>query len=90
MGRLENIASRNKHPWRLKGTFSFGLRSLFLLVILGLLIFTNWATSPEDKRPGINVVPAPSKDASEPQGEPVPLGDKAVRDVKLWSPPAKK
>jgi hypothetical protein len=77
VSRLEAIANRNKHPWKLKGMLSFGLRSLFLLVILGLLIFTNWAISPEDKRPGINVVPAPSK-------------DRAVRDVKLWSPPAKK
>lgn len=75
MGRLDNIVQRNKHPWRLRGTLSFGLRSVFLLVILGLLIFTDWALSPDDDRPGINVVPEK---------------DPAVRDVKLWKPPAQR
>jgi hypothetical protein len=59
MGRLENIAERNKKPAWWKGQISFGLRSLFLLVILGLLIFTDWALSPEDDRPGINIIPPP-------------------------------
>lgn len=72
MGRLEDIAARNQHPWKLRGQLAFGVRSLFLLVILGLLIFTDWALSPEDNRPGINVLP------------PKPEG---VNDVKLWSPP---
>lgn len=75
MGRLENIAQRNKYPWKLRGVLSFGFRSVFLLVILGLLIFTDWALSPADHRPGINIVPAK---------------DPAVRDVKLWTPPPSK
>ena len=74
MGRLDNIVQRNKHPWKLRGVLSFGARSVFLIVILGLLIFTDWALSPPDNRPGINIVPPK---------------DPAVRDVKLWSPPAK-
>ena len=74
VGRLDNIVQRNKHPWKLKNTLSFGLRSVFLLVILGMLIFTDCARQPEDKRPGINVVPE---------------RDPAVRDIKLWKPPAK-
>lgn len=74
MGRLDNIAARNQRPWRLKGTVAFGLRSIFLLVILGGLIFTDCAKAPDDDRPGIHVMPAK---------------DPAVRDVKLWSPPAK-
>lgn len=59
MGRLENIAERNKKPAWWKGQIAFGLRSIFLLVILGLLIFTNWAVSPKDDRPGINIIPPP-------------------------------
>ena len=72
MGRLEDIAARNQHPWKMRGQLSFGLRSLFLLVILGLLIFTDWALSPEDKRPGVDVVPPTT----------VPR-----TDIKLWTPP---
>jgi hypothetical protein len=72
VGRLENIAERNKHPWKLKGTLSFGIRSVFLLVILGMLIFTDCGRAPKDDRPGINVVPAKQP---------------GVNDVKLWTPP---
>ncbi len=82
MGRLENIASRNRHPWKLRGMLSFGLRSLFLLVILGLLVFTKWGLPPKDERPGINVVPAPAP-------RPAPADDHAIHGVKLWKPPAK-
>lgn len=76
MGRLENIAQRNKQPFRLKGSRSMLVRGIFLLLILALFLFTRWATPPEDKRPGINVVPTPSK-------------DRAVHDVKLWKAPKK-
>lgn len=69
MGRLEDIAARNQGSSRgsLKKNFSFGLRSLFLLVILGLLIFTKWAMPPKDTRPGVNVVPGP-QDMPRPRG----------------------
>jgi hypothetical protein len=75
VGRLENIAQRNKHPWKLKGTLAFGVRSVFLLVIIGMMIFSDCGRAPEDHRPGINVVPA---------------RDPGVRDVKLWKQPTKK
>ena len=77
MSRLAAIANRNKHPWKLKGMLAFGLRSLFLLVILGLLVFTRWAIPPKDDRPGVNVIPSPPK-------------EHAVHGVKLWKAPAKK
>ncbi len=59
MSRLEEIAKRNAGAsrWSLKQNFAFGLRSLFLLVILGLLLFTSWALPPKDMRPGVNIVP---------------------------------
>ncbi len=72
MGRLEDIAARNRDPKWFKGQLAFGLRSIFLLVIVGALLFTRWALAPADDRPGINIV--------------VPK-DPAVRDVKLWSAP---
>lgn len=75
VGRLDDIAARNKNPKWFKGQIAFGVRSVFLLVILGLLLFTNWALAPEDDRPGITVVPGPV------------AKDPAVRDVKLWTPP---
>lgn len=74
MGRLENITQRNKHPFRLKGSRGLLVRGLFLLLILAAFLFTGWARPPEDKRPGINVVPSK---------------DRSVRDVKLWTPPKK-
>lgn len=75
MGRLENIAQRNKQPFRLQGSRAMLVRGVFLLVILGAFLFTRWASPPPDNRPGINVVPAK---------------DPAVRDVKLYKVPAKK
>lgn len=47
MGRLEDIIERNRKPPRRRERFELGLRSLFLLVILGLLLFTDWALSPD-------------------------------------------
>jgi len=75
VGRLDNIAQRNKHPFKLVGSRGMVIRSLFLLLILALFLFTDWATQPEDHRPGINVVPAK---------------DPAVRGVKLYKVPPKK
>jgi hypothetical protein len=77
VGRLDDIANRNKRPWKLKNVLSFGLRSLFLLIILALLIFTKWAIPPKDDRPGINVIPPP------------PPKEKRIDGVKLWTPPKK-
>jgi hypothetical protein len=75
VGRLEDIVARNKNPKGRRMTWSFGVRSLLLLVILAILIFSNLAEPPADNRPGINIVPPK---------------DPAVRDVKLWSPPKQK
>ena len=74
MSRLADIVARNKQPFRLKGSRAMVLRGLFLLLILALFLFTSWAKPPPDKRPGIHVVPTK---------------DPAVRDVKLYRPPAK-
>jgi hypothetical protein len=43
VGRLENIIARNRRPNGLRATFGMVWRGLFLLLILGLLIFTDWA-----------------------------------------------
>lgn len=77
VGRLDDIAKRNVHPWRMKNMLSFGIRSLFLLLILALLIFTSWAKSPPDDRPGVNVI-APPTAPKKPSG------------VYLYREPAKK
>ena len=75
MSRLDNIVARNKQPFRLPSSRGMLIRGIFLLLILGAFLFTKWGTPPEDKRPGINVVPGPAKD---------------VRGVKLYRAPAKK
>jgi hypothetical protein len=85
VSRLEDIAKRNRGAarWSLRSNFAFGLRSIFLLVILAGLIFTKWALPPKDTRPGINIVDPkarpPSPDGiylirrpSAPPGPPAP------------------
>ncbi len=52
------------------------IRGVFILLTLGAFLFTKWGTPPEDKRPGINVVPAPQ--------------EKSVPGVKLYRAPANK
>lgn len=51
MGRLEDIIERNRKPPKRRERFELGLRSLFLLVILALLLFTDWALSPDADQP---------------------------------------
>jgi hypothetical protein len=72
VSRLEDIAKRNEGAARfsLKSNFAFGLRSIFLLVILAGLIFTKWALPPKDTRPGINIV-----DPRAPKARPAPSPD---------------
>jgi len=48
VGRLENIIARNQRPIGARATFGFVWRGLFLLFILGALIFTDWALSNDD------------------------------------------
>jgi hypothetical protein len=76
VGRFDEIVARNQKPFRLASSRGMIVRGIFLLLILALFLFTSWGTPPEDKRPGINVVPGP-QDA------------KPVRGVKLYRAPAK-
>lgn len=50
MGRLEEIVERNKHPYRRK-SISFEIPAILLLIVLGLLVFTNLAAPPAPKQP---------------------------------------
>jgi hypothetical protein len=44
VGRLEDIITRNRRPHGgFRATFEMAWRGLVILVILGLLIFTDWA-----------------------------------------------
>lgn len=44
MGRLEDIIARNRRPHGgFRASFGMAWRGLVILVILGLLIFTDWA-----------------------------------------------
>jgi hypothetical protein len=43
VGRLENIIARNRRPVGFRATAGLLWRGLFLLFILGALIFTDWA-----------------------------------------------
>jgi hypothetical protein len=43
VGRLENIIARNRRPHGFRATVGMLWRGLVILVILGLLIFTDWA-----------------------------------------------
>lgn len=53
MGRLDDIIDRNKNPGKhRKMRFPVGLMlSAFVLLILVLMIFTDAAISPDDKKP---------------------------------------
>jgi len=43
VGRLENIIARNRRPVGVRATIGLVWRGLFILFILGALIFTDWA-----------------------------------------------
>jgi hypothetical protein len=49
VGRLEDIIARNRRPHGLRVSFGLLWRGLFLLFILALLLFTDWAL-PEEAR----------------------------------------
>ena len=50
MGRLENIIARNRRPPRRFDRVPIYVGGLLLLVLLGLLIFTDLAEPPPDER----------------------------------------
>ena len=56
MNRLANIIERNKHPYRKR--FSAEIPAILLLIVLGLLVFTNLAAPPAPTKP------PPTKDRS--------------------------
>jgi hypothetical protein len=64
VGRLEDIAERNRHPYRKRG-FAVEVPAILLLIILGLLAFTNMAAPPQP--------PPPEPSAKERKLHDVPL-----------------
>lgn len=74
MGRLDDIIDRNKHPGKhRKMRFPVGIMlSAFVLLVLVLMIFTDAAISPTDKRP------------DEPTTAQPPSGEKRVDGVLLY------
>jgi hypothetical protein len=75
VGRLDNIIARNRRPHGLRATWGFLWRGLFLLLILVLLIFTNWALSPDDGGDGDGRVTRPP-----------PPGEHRLRGVPVLRP----
>jgi hypothetical protein len=61
MGRLEDIAERNKHPGKTaKNRFPLGLGvAVFVLIILVLMVFTDLDESPDAKHDEPAAEPAP-------------------------------
>lgn len=66
MGRLEEIVARNKRPHGVRATVGMLWRGMFILLILGLMIFTDWALTDDPD------VPQP-RDPGEHRIEGVPL-----------------
>jgi len=60
MGRLEDIAERNKHPGRhRKDKFPLGIGlAVFVFIILILMIFTDLDESPDSTQPTATPPPA--------------------------------
>ena len=76
MGRLEDIIARNRRPTGLRASIGFVWRGLFLLFILGALIFTDWALTDEARDP-----PAP---------QPVAPGARRLDGVPVLRSPARR
>ena len=71
MGRLENIIERNRNPKGNRERMVWGIVfGTFVLIILGLMVFTNLGERPAEKPP-------------EPSIDP---NAKRVDDVKLYTP----
>jgi hypothetical protein len=49
VGRLQAIIDRNKHPYRRRG-IAVEIPAILLLIVLGLLVFTNLASPPEPEQ----------------------------------------
>lgn len=72
MGRLEDIIARNRQPRGVRATASMLWRGAVLLLILGLMMFTDWGI-PDD--PGGASPPAerPAAEPAERRLEGVPV-----------------
>lgn len=61
MGRLEDIVARNRQPYGgVRASVGMIWRGLALLILLGLLIFTDWAI-PDAPSPPSAQPPAPAE-----------------------------
>jgi len=79
VGRLENIIARNHRPNGLRATWPFVWRGLFLLFILGALIFTDWALTDDDQ-----------PDDRGPAARPPHPGEHRLDGVPMLRPPPRK
>ena len=77
VGRLENIAARNRSRPFHRDRIAVGITSLVLLVVVGLLAFTAMQSDP---------APAPTPPVAAPASTPA---DHRVRDIKLYKAPTK-
>lgn len=68
MGRLENIIARNQRPVGFRATAGMMWRGLVILLILGLLLFTDWALTDEPPPPSPAGTTAPAERPPEPAG----------------------
>ena len=79
VGRLENIIARNRRPVGLRATVGMMWRGAFILLILALLLFTDWALTDEE--------PAPARAPAGSARPPDPPG-RRIDGVPLLRPPA--
>ena len=86
MGRLEDIIERNQNPYKDRRKLAFGFRGVLILLILGLLLFTNHGLSPDDPRVS-GKQPAGSADTGSAGSADATPKDKRVHDVGLRRAP---
>ncbi len=67
MGRLENIIARNRRPHGFRASVGMLWRGVVFLVLLGLLIFTDWALTDDAKAPPPDAKAPPSAQPPEPR-----------------------
>lgn len=79
VGRLENIIARNRRPVGFRATVGLVWRGVFILLILGALIFTDWALTEEEPAPAVIQPPPPPRDPNE----------RRVEGIKVLRPPVR-
>lgn len=88
MGRLENIIARNRRPVGMRATVGMMWRGAFILFILGLLLFTDWALTDEEPAPAAPPAAAPPARPRDPG--PRDPAERRIDGVPLLRPPAAK